>query len=120
MKSIFRPRSFGMLVLTLILAASVYGFAAANTVPATYAGDGSGVISGYTISNIVYDLDGDGDPSDIDGVDFTLNAAATEVHITLDGSTWTSCTVSGGTSVSCTGLSQSVSAAGNLRVIAAD
>ncbi len=120
MKSILRPRSFGMLVLALILAASVYGFAAANTVPATYAGDGSGAISGYTITNVVYDLNGDSDPTDIDGVDFTLNAAASEVHITLDGATWTSCSISGGTSVSCTGLSQSVLAAANLRVIAAD
>ncbi|MCK5633889.1 MAG: hypothetical protein KAI06_02330 [Anaerolineales bacterium] len=120
MKSILRPRSFGILVLALILAASVYGFAAANTVPATYAGDGNGGISGYTISNIVYDLDSDGDPSDIDGVTFTLNAAASEVHITLDGSSWTSCTITGGTSISCTGLSQSVLTAASLRVIAAD
>jgi hypothetical protein len=108
-----------MLILALILAASVYGFAAANTVPDTYAGDGSGAISGYTISNIVYDLN-NSDPSTIDGVDFTLSAAATEVHITLNGGSWTSCTVTGGTSVSCTGLSQSVLAAVSLRVVAAN
>jgi len=119
MKSILRPRSFGMLVLALILAASVYGFAAANIVPDTYAGDGAGTISGFTITNIVYSLNTDGDPSDIDGVDFTLNSAATEIYITLDGTTWTSCTPTG-FDVSCTGLSQSVLAAVSLRVIAAN
>ena len=64
MKNVLRPRSFGMLVIALILAASIYGFAAANTVPGTSAGDGSGAISGYTVSNIVYGLNSDGDPSD--------------------------------------------------------
>lgn len=48
MKSILLPRSIGMLILALILAASVSGFAAANTVPAHKAGDGEGVITGYT------------------------------------------------------------------------
>jgi len=107
-----------MLILALILAASVYGFAAANTVPDTLAGDGTGAISGYAISNIVYDLN-NSDPSTIDGVDFTLSDAATEVHITLNGGSWTSCTITGGTSVSCA-VSQSVLSAANLRVIAAD
>ncbi len=116
MKSILRPRSFGMLVLALILSASVYGFAAANTVPDHKAGDGSGNITGYTISNIVYDLGAD--PSTIDGVDFTLDAAASQVHITLNGGSWTSCGISGGVNVSCTGLSQSVLTYANLRVVA--
>ncbi len=118
MKSILRPRTFGMLVLALILSASVYGFAAANTVPDTKAGDGSGTISGYTITNVVYDLGAD--PSTIDGVDFTLSAPASQVYITLNGGSWTSCGASGaGNAVSCT-VSLGVLAANNLRVVAAD
>jgi len=107
-----------MLILALILAASISGFAAANTVPDTYAGDGSGTISGYAITNVVYNLGAD--PSTIDGVDFTLNAPASQVHITLNGGSWTSCGASGaGNAVSCT-ISLSVLAANSLRVVAAD
>jgi hypothetical protein len=121
MKNVLRPRSFGMLVIALILAASIYGFAAANTVPGTSAGDGSGTISGYTVSNIVYGLNSDGDPSTIDSVSFTLSAAASQAYVSFDGGTsWTSCTISGGTSVTCSGLAESVSAAVSLRVVAAN
>ena len=55
----FNSRTFKALlaVMTvLILAGAAYAFAAANTVPATKAGDGLGVISGYTVTNVVYDL----------------------------------------------------------------
>jgi hypothetical protein len=121
MKNVLRPRSFGMLVIALILAASVYGFAAANTVPDTYAGDGQGAISGYAISSIAYDLDSDGDPTDIDGVSFTLDAAASQAHVSFDGgATWSSCTITGGTSVNCTGLAENVLATVSLRVVAAN
>lgn len=123
MKTILRPRSFGMLVLVLILAAAVYGFAAANTVPDTYAGDGSGNILGYTISNVAYGLTagGDTDPTTIDECTFTLNNAATTVYVSFDGgTTWSSCGISGGTSVTCSGLSESVAGANSLRVIAVD
>ena len=121
MKNVLRPRSFGMLIIALILAASVYGFAAANTVPDTYAGDGSGTISGYTITNVAYSLNGDSDPTDIDQVSFTLSTAASEAYVSFDGGTiWASCTISGGTSVTCTGLNISVAGAASLRVIAVD
>lgn len=120
MNRALRMRSLGGLILALILAAAVYGFAAANTVPDTYAGDGEGTIRGYTISNIVYDLDDDGNPSDIDEVTFSLDAPATEVHISFDGGTsWSSCTPAG-VNVTCGGLSQSVLSAVSLRVVAAD
>jgi len=120
MKQALRPRSLGGLILALILGATVYGFAAANTVPDTYAGDGQGTILGYTVSNVVYNLNADGNPADIDAVTFTLNAAASEVHISFDGGTsWSSCTPAG-VNVTCSGLSQSVLAANSLRVVAAD
>ena len=74
MKGLLRPRSLGMILLALVMGAAVYGFAAANTVNPTYAGDGSAAINGYTVTNVDYILAGT--PSDIDRVDITLNAAA--------------------------------------------
>ena len=123
MKSILRPRSFGMLVLALILSASVYGFAAANTFPDgdTYAGEGSAFILGYAVSNVTYGLTtADSDPSDIDQVTFTLNAAASSAYVSFDGGAWTLCSISGGTSVTCSGLNVAVLGAGSLGVIAVD
>jgi hypothetical protein len=130
MKKMLRPRSFGMIVLALILAATVYGFAAANTVPDTYAGDGTGTISGYEICNLTYSIYGDGDPTDIDQISFDLHADGTSCSSAVNASTvvlsftgaapWTNC--SPGTpssSISCT-VSQSVSAASTLRVIASE
>ena len=123
MKSILRPRSFGMLVLALILSASVYGFAAANTFPDgdTYAGEGSANILGYAVTNVTYGLmTADSDPSDIDQVTFTLNAAASSAYVSFDGGAWTLCSISGGTSVTCSGLDVAVLGAGSLGVIAVD
>jgi hypothetical protein len=124
MKSILRPRSFGMLILALILAASVYGFAAANTFPDgdTYAGEGSANILGYAVTNVTYGLTtADADPSDIDQVTFTLNAAASDAYVSFDGgSTWSPCSISGGTSVTCSPLSIPVLGASSLGVIAVD
>ena len=114
-------RTFMFIALALILSASVYGFAAANTVPATYAGDGSGGISGYTVSNIAYTLNSDGNPSTIDQVTFNLNAAAGQAYISFDGgSNWHTCSISGGTSVTCGSLSASVASALSLRVVASN
>jgi hypothetical protein len=121
MKHLARPRNIGLVLLALIVAAAVYGFAAANTVPNTYAGDGSGTILGYTVSNIAYTLNSDGNPGDIDSVGFTLSAAAGQAYISFDGgTTWSSCTISGGTSVTCGSLNQSVAATVSLRVVASN
>lgn len=68
-------RSSRVLFVTLllfVLAGATYAFAAANTVPETYAGDGEGKISGFTVSGIQYSVTG----SDITGVTFTLSPAA--------------------------------------------
>jgi len=80
-------------LVVVIMAIAVYALAAANTVPATKAGAGAGVISGYTVTNIAYDLD-DTDPTLLDAVEFDLSAAAETVTIKLiaAGSTWYSCT----------------------------
>jgi hypothetical protein len=120
MKQALRLRSLGGLILALILAAAVYGFAAANTVPDTYAGDGQGTILGYTVSNVVYNLNADGNPADIDSVTFTLNATASVAYISFDGGTsWSSCTPAG-MNVTCSGLNQAVLPVSSLRVVAAN
>jgi hypothetical protein len=122
MKSILRPRSFGMLILALILSASVYGFAATNTVEATSAGDGATAISGYDIVSVNYSIFGDGNPSNIDAISFDLQASVASVWVSLDnGANWTNCTgsISGNTVSNC-GMNVLVTAATQLRIVAAD
>lgn len=112
----------------IILSAFVYGFAAANTVPETGAGDGSGTVSGYTISNVSWSLLSS-DPSSLSGVDLDVAAtagagAASDVRITVDGgSNWVTCTGPSGSTWSCsfaTGSEPSVSAVSALQVVAAE
>ncbi|OQX61779.1 MAG: hypothetical protein B6I38_05130 [Anaerolineaceae bacterium 4572_5.1] len=96
-----RSRIIVLAMLALVLGAAVYGFAAANTVPANNAGEGDGVISGYTVTNIDYTLDAS-DPTAFSQVAFDLTLAGggnapatTEVHVGVgDGATtyWTTCT----------------------------
>ncbi len=113
-----------MLVLLLAIAAAIaaYGFTATNTVPGSNAGDGQGTISGYDVSSIAYTLSAS-DPTLIDKVDFTLDQSAGDVKAKVDASstTYTDCTVTGGTSVSCdfaSGSEPAVVDADELRVIA--
>jgi hypothetical protein len=66
-----RNRNIRYLVIfatVMILAGATYAFAAANTVPASKAGDGNGGITGYTVSAIHYNLSG-ATPTNIDSVD---------------------------------------------------
>src|ERR1051325_9960049 len=58
-----------------IIAVSAYAFTNSNTVPGSYAGDGSQTISGYNVSNIAYSLNNT-TPTNLDAVAFTLDAAA--------------------------------------------
>lgn len=110
------------LMVVLILAASAFAFAAANVVPETGAGDGSEVISGYTVSNIHYNLDA-ANPANIDSVQFTLAPTAgagtpVTVRAQLNGAAWSTCTVTAGT-WTCPFAGVTVLSAANLRVVAA-
>lgn len=109
------------LAIIAILATSAYGFAASNTVQKSKAGDGTGAISGYTVTNVAYTLDTN-DPTFIASVAFTTNAAATTVKAQLTATgAWYPCTGSSGTAWTCTaaaGQETSASAADNLRVVA--
>src|SRR4051794_18505747 len=104
---LLRIRFVVILALALILAAVAYGFAAANTVPTSNAGDGSATISGYTITAVHYALNAT-NPANLDSVSFTIAPAvpaggAVAVKLVSTGTTYTTCTVAaGGTSVSCT------------------
>jgi len=123
MKNILRPRSVGMLVLVLILAAAVYGFANTNTVEATSAGDGATAISGYNIISVTYDIFTDGVPNDIDAISFDLQASVASVWVSLDnGTTWVDCTasISGNTVAACGMSNFPVTGATMLRIVAAD
>jgi len=114
-------RLSALLALALLVGVAIYAFAASNTVPATRAGDGSGAISGYTASSVVYTLNSS-DPSKIDKVAFTLSPASTttvKAKLVSAGTDWYSCTNTSG-SVECTTTSPqaTVASADQLQVVA--
>jgi len=109
---------FFIVLVVLIFATSAFAFAASNTMPlSSYAGEGVTVTSGYTVSNVVYNLNAT-TPSNIDSVTFDLNAAATTVKVRLvtTGSYYT-CNGSGNT-WTCPSAGVTVAAANEFRVIA--
>jgi hypothetical protein len=116
-------RNFKILLVVFAIAAislTAYAFAAANTVPDTKAGDGSGVVSGYDVTSVVYTLNGT-DPSTLDSVAFDVGAAATTVEVQLVATTgsWYACVLGTGTTWSCTTTGLEVSTIDQLRVVAA-
>lgn len=112
-------------VLLTLLAIVSYAFAAANVVPENGLGDGSGTISGYTITNVVWTPLAS-NPSTVDKVAMDVAptagaGAATKVRITVNGGvTWINCTGPVGSTWTCTfGTPPSASAASLLQVVAA-
>jgi hypothetical protein len=79
--------------LVAVLSVTGYAFTASNTVPTATIGQGSSVISGYTVSSVAYGLNAT-TPTNLDSVTFTIApAAATSVKIQLVASgTWYTCT----------------------------
>src|SRR3990170_6172670 len=87
-----------IVLVVLVLASSAYAFAAANTVDPSAAGYAATVVSGYTITDIVYDLDA-ADPTIVDAITFNISpttgsvvAAIAKVQ-TATGGAWTNCTL---------------------------
>lgn len=123
----FLSRAFKVLpivIVVIVFASVATAYAAANTVPGTNVGEGAGTISGYTISSVHYNLNAS-EPQNIDSVTFTVNnaiPAGSTVKIQLVSGTgsWYSCTVSGGTNVSCTTTGATAATANSLRVVIAD
>lgn len=114
--------SFICIVLAVtVLAFATVGFADANSVADQRAGSGLGTISGYTVSNVVYNLS-TVDPSLVNSVGITLDAQAAFVRIKLvsASSTWYDCSAISGTQWMCdTSLpAQTVASMDVLEVIA--
>jgi hypothetical protein len=112
-----------VIVLALILSVTTYAFAAANTVPATNAGDGSATISGYAITGVTYTVTND----TITGMSFTVTplvtatnyAKSVSVRLT-SGGTWYSCTMGADNlTATCSGMNVTAASASLLQVVAA-
>ncbi len=111
-------KMFVVVLVVLVFATAAFAFAAANTMPAsTYAGEGASVTNGYTVSNVVYNLNAT-TPSNIDSVAFTLNAAASNVKVRLvTTGSYFNCT-NVGLNWTCTTAGVTVAAADEFRVVA--
>lgn len=110
------------IVVIAVIGTAAYAFTAGNTVPTSYAGDGSGTISGYTVSNIHYTANAT-TPANLDQVQFDLSAPAADVKVTLtNGGSVYDCGASSGpsNSVTCatTSPQATVLAADSLTVVA--
>ncbi len=116
-----RSLKIGLLfVLVATAAISATAFTAANTVPASNAGDGSGAISGYTISAVSYTVNAT-NPQNLDSVSFNIlppTAVTVRAQVQNAGS-WFNCTNTAG-AVSCTTTGATVLAADQLTVVATD
>jgi hypothetical protein len=111
-KAMFRNFKVLLIVLVVIIVgASAYAFAAANTVPDSAAGYKANVVPGYTVTSIVYDLNAT-NPTLVDKITFSVSpssgavvAAIVKVQ-TATGGSWTGCTLVAGTApamaVTCT------------------
>jgi hypothetical protein len=115
-----RNRYFLAAVAAAIVAPAAYAFTAANTVPASSAGSGSGAISGYTVSNVSYTLNG-ANPQNVDQVAFTISPTSGTVKAqVVSGGSWYACTNSSGSVTCATTSPQATAAAVNqLTVVAA-
>lgn len=113
-------KTFLVTIVVLVFATAAYAFAASNTFsdPTNSAGDGADTISGYTISNVEYTLD-TSNPANVTQVEFDLDAAATDVKVSLSGEALQSCTNTSGFHWQCAISGVTAAAADNLRVAAA-
>jgi len=94
---------FLIAIVALVFAGVAIAFAASNTVPVTsYAGEGSGGVSGYTVTDLVYTLNY-ASPSTIETLTFTLApATADEIKVSFDdGATWFLCIAGVGATKEC-------------------
>jgi hypothetical protein len=119
-------------IVLIVLVAFVFAtvgnaLAAANTVPASSAGDGTGAISGYIVNSIHYNLNAI--PLTIDTVTFstttTVSVGSTiKIELVTAGS-WYDCTFAAkvpgpGSNVTCTTTGVSVQSVNNLRIVISD
>lgn len=81
----------------LILGSSGFAFMASNSVPTSYAGNGSGTIAGYNVSDVHYELVPDAFAPVVPGqesiqrVHFTLDHSATTVRAYVNDRMFADC-----------------------------
>ncbi len=117
----FMGRLAAVAVLASVLVAGTYAYTAANTVPGSKAGDGSGTVTGYVVSAIHYNLNAT-TLTNVDSVTFTLDSTP-DAGSTIDAqvnANWYSCT-NVATAVTCptTSPQATVLATTSLRVLIA-
>jgi ABC-type glycerol-3-phosphate transport system substrate-binding protein len=89
-------RSFLMTAMAgaTVMAVGGMAYTAANTVPTTVAGSGSGTVSGYTISSIIYNVNAS-NPNNVDSITFSYSPSTpdpTRARVSGDGgTTWFNC-----------------------------
>ncbi len=108
------------LVVASVIGTAAYAITATNTVPASTAGAGSGAISGYTVSAIVYTLNAT-TPTNLDAVAFTIapTAASTvKIQLAAAGAWYTCANAAGSVTCNTTSPQATVAAATNLTVVA--
>ena len=115
------PRRLIALAIFAIVAMSAFGFAAANTVSPSNAGDGSEAVSGGLVENIAYSFNG---VSQITGVAFDYTGYTdppTNINITLLGANVSgTCNPAGGDHWTCSVAPTNVVPITGLRVISFD
>ena len=117
----FIGRLAAVAVLASVLVAGTYAYTAANTVPDSKAGDGSGTVTGYVVSAIHYNLNAT-TLTNVDSVAFTLDStpdAGSTIKAQVNAN-WYSCT-NVATAVTCptTSPQATVLATTSLRVLIA-
>ncbi len=104
MRRALRRGPLQLVTALAIFAVGGAAFTAANTVPATSAGEGAAAISGFTVTNVAYNLDAT-NPSDVTTVTFTATSdngdavnTAVITYVEFDNGTnnWYLCTRVGG------------------------
>ena len=119
--SLPRRRILVVGILTVGIASGVYAFAAANTVPNSTAGAGSGTISGYTVTNVAYTLNTT-TPTNLDQVAFTIaptTASTLKVQLAAAGAWYPCANAAGSVTCNTTSPQATAAAATQLTVVAA-
>lgn len=97
-------RNFKVLLIVLVVivaAAGAYAFAAANTVEDSAAGYKASTVSGYAVTDLVYDLKSD-DPTLVENITFSISpitgaVPAAIVKIQTAATGWKDCDLTAGT-----------------------
>jgi hypothetical protein len=107
-----------ILLLSIIVFSSTIAYASRNTLQKDYLGEGQGSVSGYTVSEIKYQLDSD--PAWVRSVTLKLDSQAAQVKVRLTSTTvtWFDCVPQGDNTWICMTDGTSLSSIDIFRVLA--